>query len=145
MVSLKTFCALMSLFNVTSAKYDPADGKFHLAPMNVDPNTITSSGFSSGSFMSNQLHVVFSKTFKGVGLMNGGAYSIGPDVMAVDDANVIESKEDRDKKQKEFVDNIIKFTDEQAAAKKIDPTTNLENAPVYIYGCEQDPVVPPMH
>ena len=42
--------------------------------LGANPSTITSSGFSSGSYMSAHLHVIMSDTIKGVGLMNGGAY-----------------------------------------------------------------------
>ena len=42
--------------------------------MGANPDTITSSGFSSGSYMSAHLHVIMSDTIKGVGLMNGGSY-----------------------------------------------------------------------
>ena len=52
MISIKTFIALMALTDITSAKYDPANDKFHLPPMNVEPKTVTVAGFGSGSFMS---------------------------------------------------------------------------------------------
>lgn len=45
-----------------------------LPALGANPDTITASGFSSGSYMSTHLHVIFSDIIKGVGLLNGGAY-----------------------------------------------------------------------
>ncbi|WP_020560450.1 extracellular catalytic domain type 2 short-chain-length polyhydroxyalkanoate depolymerase [Thiofilum flexile] len=42
--------------------------------LKIDSQTITVSGLSSGAFMALQLHVVFSKVIKGVGLVAGGPY-----------------------------------------------------------------------
>ena len=42
--------------------------------MGADPDYVTFSGFSSGSWMSHQLHIVYSDTIKGVGLYEGGPY-----------------------------------------------------------------------
>jgi len=42
--------------------------------MGGNPDTITLSGFSSGGFMSHLTHVIFSDTFKGVGIFSGGPY-----------------------------------------------------------------------
>ena len=50
---------------------------YFLPPLNISPNTITASGYSSGSYMSSQLHVVHSSTIKGVGLISGGPYATG--------------------------------------------------------------------
>ena len=45
-----------------------------LLSMGADSNQVTFSGFSSGSWMSHQLHIVYSDTIKGVGLYEGGPY-----------------------------------------------------------------------
>ena len=46
----------------------------NLPPLAADPDSVIIGGFSSGSYMSHQMHVVHSETIKGAGLMNGGAY-----------------------------------------------------------------------
>ena len=48
-----------------------------LPAMNVNPNTITVSGHSSGAFMGTTAHVTFSNTFKGGSFHNGGIYGTG--------------------------------------------------------------------
>ena len=46
----------------------------NLPSLGADPSSVVFAGFSSGSFMSHQLHITFSETIKGVGLMAGGPY-----------------------------------------------------------------------
>jgi len=43
-----------------------------LPPMGADPDTIVLTGYSCGSWMAHQTHVINSGTIKGVGLFNGG-------------------------------------------------------------------------
>ena len=45
-----------------------------MPPLGGDPDTITLSGMSAGSYMSNTLHLIMSDTIKGVGLYEGGPY-----------------------------------------------------------------------
>lgn len=45
-----------------------------LKSYNVDPASITVSGISSGGFMAHQLHIAFSKTIKGAGIVAGGPF-----------------------------------------------------------------------
>ena len=42
--------------------------------LGADPHFTTISGISSGGFMAVQMHVAFSETFKGVGVIAGGPY-----------------------------------------------------------------------
>jgi hypothetical protein len=45
-----------------------------LPPLGGDMDTVTFSGFSSGSYMAHQMHIVYSDMIKGVGLHAGGPY-----------------------------------------------------------------------
>ena len=45
--------------------------------MKINPATITVSGFSAGSYMSHQLHLIFSRTIQGAGCIAGGPYGVG--------------------------------------------------------------------
>ena len=38
---------------------------------------VTISGHSAGAYMTHQMHVIFSKSFKGAGLFAGGPYAVG--------------------------------------------------------------------
>lgn len=46
-----------------------------LLPMGADPTYTTVSGFSGGSLMSDQLHVIYSETFKGAAVFSGASIS----------------------------------------------------------------------
>lgn len=45
--------------------------------LGANPGSVTMSGFSAGSYMTNQMHVIYSKTIKGVGMVAGGPYYVG--------------------------------------------------------------------
>ena len=57
-------------------------------------DTVTISGQSSGSLMSNQMHIIMSDTFKGAGMMEGGSYwtidyFLDPDLAAEVDVDTV--------------------------------------------------------
>ena len=58
------------LFDATLGAFTP--NSEHLPPLNINPDTVTVSGFSSGSFMSAITGITMSDTFKGAGMLNGG-------------------------------------------------------------------------
>jgi hypothetical protein len=43
-----------------------------LPPFSADANYTTISGFSGGAFMADQMHVIYSDTFKGAAMLAGG-------------------------------------------------------------------------
>ena len=45
-----------------------------LPGLGVNPQTVTFSGYASGSYMANAMHVAYSETIKGAGLICGGPY-----------------------------------------------------------------------
>jgi poly(3-hydroxybutyrate) depolymerase len=46
----------------------------YLPSFGADPDSVTISGISGGSYTANQLHVVYSDLIKGAGLIIGGPY-----------------------------------------------------------------------
>ena len=69
------FVILSCLKGLIKCKYDPNPELFHLPPLNVNPDTVTVSGFSSGAYMANQIFVILSETFAGVSSLSGGAFT----------------------------------------------------------------------
>jgi poly(3-hydroxybutyrate) depolymerase len=51
------------------------DTNYVLPPMNVNPDTITVSGFSGGAYYANNLVLIESATFAGGGSKCGGPYN----------------------------------------------------------------------
>jgi hypothetical protein len=82
---------------------------------------------SSGSMMSNNLHVIFSSTIKGVGLMMGTSYWT-PDVMLGGDNRVLFDSKDVETLTQESIDKA----EEYQISGDIDSLSNLEGAPVFI-------------
>jgi poly(3-hydroxybutyrate) depolymerase len=52
---------------------------------------VTISGISAGSFMTNQMFIAFSETFKGAGMVAGGPYQILESVYGPSEHNKVDS------------------------------------------------------
>lgn len=112
---------------------DPPVGFTNLVPLGGNPNTITVSGFSSGSTMSDQLAVIMSSTFKGAGLICGGPW---------DSINVWKTSEDRTGAQI-ATEVSIPAADQAQTDGVIDDIANLNGKPIYIMqGMLDDFVLP---
>ena len=90
-----------------------------LLPMGARNDTVTISGFSSGSMMSMTLHVIYSETFKGAGLLMGESYYT-PDYD--EDKDVIS---DENLPLAEMTANSIEKAEEYFAEGMIDDPDNL--------------------
>lgn len=120
----------------------PISRAVQLARYNADPASATVSGLSAGAYAAAQLHIAYSGTFKGAALFAGGPYGCaynpltGGDVMqAVNKCmgaatqNVIP------------VSSLVSRTNSLASSGKIDPTSNLATAKVFIFGGTADRTV----
>ena len=103
--------------------------KNSLPALGTDRDTTIIAGFSAGSFMATNLHVVYSDIFKGAGLVAGGPYMANkhyplsglytPFLYTEPDSEFLTSK---------VVIDAIK----NDIHGKIDKLLNLKNMPVYI-------------
>ena len=95
-----------------------------LPAMGGEPDSITISGFSGGSYTASQLHVIYSDLIKGSGLICGGPYG--------DD-----NKFSLTRGFYSDSDNTASIGTEKAnhylTEGKLDDLKNLENDPVYIF------------
>ena len=92
-----------------------------LLPMAADSDSVTVSGFSSGSSFSMLMQVVYSESIKGAGLIAGTPYGFGledEEGITVPDSSSI----------------YIELAADRAGKSYIDATSNIENAPIYILG-----------
>jgi poly(3-hydroxybutyrate) depolymerase len=101
---------------------------------NIASNSISVSGLSSGAFMAVQLHVAFSKTFMGVGVLGGGPYYCAEGMatgrcMADDWTTLPPASHFRD------------LTEIEAAAGRIDLTSNMAGDRVWLFTGGADVVV----
>lgn len=96
---------------------------------------VTVSGLSSGGAMTAQLHLVFSSTISGSGVLAGPPYycaqgsSSRVDTCLYGPATSIP------------VEQLISQLQSYVSAGTADPTSNLKNDPVYIFSGRYDPVV----
>lgn len=100
-------------------------GASSLGTYNVNPNTVTVSGISSGGYMAVQLQVAYSAHFHGAAIFAGGAYYCARDLLALtyDCTNGIAVP----------VPDLVSYTKQQANAGHIDPTNNIAGKPIYMF------------
>jgi len=112
----------------------PASAQVSLGSYNVNPNTVTVAGGSSGGFMAVQLQVAYSKSIFGTAVFAGGAYFCAQDNLAVwgtvcsTGAGVP-------------VGSLVSFTRSEASAGRIDPVSNIAGKPIYMFSGLLDTVV----
>ena len=98
--------------------------------MSADRNSLSVIGIGGGAYMATIMHVAHSSEIKGVGLISGGPYSYGftgSPWGSPSDASTLS--------------NIYTgITDSESV---LDPTSNLNGAPVYIISGDTDTVFPP--
>jgi len=98
---------------------------------------VTVSGLSSGGAMTAQLHLVFSSTISGSGVLAGPPYycaqgsSLRTDECLYGPASLIP------------VEKLLNQSQSNVSAGTADSTSNLKNDPVYIFSGRYDPVVLP--
>ncbi|XP_021948980.1 uncharacterized protein LOC110846509 [Folsomia candida] len=107
-----------------------------LGMYNVDPDSITVSGLSSGGAMAMQYHVAFSSEVKGSGVIAGIPYGCaragltGANLCMYSPSGTI-------------VANLIRLINDQSAAGNIDSPTNLNGQKVYVFHGTRDTTVNP--
>jgi poly(3-hydroxybutyrate) depolymerase len=112
----------------------PAYAQSKLASYNVRPETVTVTGISSGGFMAVQLEVAYSSHFHGTAIFAGGPYDCAQDSESTGEGACVSGSG-------LSVPTLIGYTDQQADAGTIDPTTGLAGKPVYLFSGTQDTVV----
>jgi poly(3-hydroxybutyrate) depolymerase len=115
------------------SKPAPADAR--LAPLPLDPASVTVSGLSSGAAMATQFHVAHSNLVNGAALIAGVPYNCS--------AGSIRHSLGRCMKADERIptSNLVELTSRLALDGAIDPITGLSNDRVWIFHGSLDPYV----
>jgi hypothetical protein len=113
--------------------------------LDINPDTVSVTGFSSGSAMTMQMHWSYSDTFKGAGLLCGQPYTLGHlynDINAANDAEITDVEKDAKVQEwaKQAVQNAMDFEKEG----EIDSLSNLKDAPVYLNAGTVDMILRPL-
>jgi poly(3-hydroxybutyrate) depolymerase len=103
-----------------------ASAQANLGSFNVNPNTVTVAGISSGGFMAVQLQVAYSKSIFGTAVFAGGTYFCAQDNLAVWGTACLTG----------FgvpTTSLVSLTDSEAVAGRIDPVSNIAGKPIYMF------------
>ena len=123
----KQFAGLfVVLLALTLGRSGLAEAASNLAAYNVNPNTVTVAGISSGGYMAVQLQVAYSSHFYGTAVLAGGTYYCAQNdsvLWAASCATGVGIP----------VSSLVRFTESQAAAGAIDPTGNIGGKPIYMF------------
>jgi poly(3-hydroxybutyrate) depolymerase len=112
----------------------PAEAAGPLPGLDITADYVT--GISSGGYMATQLQVAYSSRFGGAGIFSAGTYHCGEDsvVIALEACTSPQVLPDD-------LPGSIRYTDQQAAAGTIDPTSNLAHQRTWFFHGTADTVV----
>jgi predicted esterase len=103
-----------------------ATAQVNLGSFNVNPDTVTVAGVSSGGFMAVQLQVAYSNSIFGTAVFAGGPYFCAQSNLAVWGTACLTGLGVP-------VDFLVSFTNSEAAAGRIDPVSNIGGKPIYMF------------
>lgn len=106
-----------------------------LPKLGTDKSQTTVSGLSSGGFMAVQLHVAYSDTFNGAGIVAGGPYYCAENSFFSAIGKCMSKPADID------VGKLLSITNQWAKDKEIDSVSNLKESKVYLYSGTLDSTV----
>jgi poly(3-hydroxybutyrate) depolymerase len=101
---------------------------------NVNPNTVTVAGISSGGFMAVQLQIAYSKRIFGTAVFAGGPYDC-----AEDSSNLAQGQCESGNGIP--LQTLLDYTNTQAANGTIDPTSEVASKPIYMFSGTNDTTV----
>ncbi|HLJ87384.1 MAG TPA: PHB depolymerase family esterase [Candidatus Angelobacter sp.] len=130
----KTLCAAVWLVILLAIGTNQALAQTSLNSYNVNPNTVTVAGVSSGGFMAVQLQVAYSRSIFGTAVFAGGTYFCAQDnllVWATPCSTGVGVP----------VASLVNITESQAAAGEIDPVSNIGDKPIYMFSGTLDTIV----
>ena len=118
-----------------------------LASFPVDPTEVSVAGFSSGSFMANQLHVAHSAGITGAAMIAGGLYGCAVGDLSWSGALALASNAIGNcQKVPYLLEDVSFYADlvrRLVELKRIDPETNLARSRLYFFTGGSDAVVQP--
>ena len=127
--------ALAAMATLLAACGKPATDTGRLAPLPIDPASVTVSGLSAGASMATQFHVAHSELVNGAALIAGAPYYCS--------AGSIRHSLGRCMKADERIptSGLVELTSQMALEGAIDPIADLANDRVWIFHGGVDPYV----
>jgi len=112
----------------------PAQAANNLGAYNVNPNSVTVAGISSGGDMALQLQIANSASFHGAAIVAGAAYYCSQNNLALWGAACSTGIGVP-------ISTLVTYTKSQASDGKIDPTSNIDGKPIYLFSGTLDTIV----
>ena len=112
----------------------PGDGA-RLAPLPIDPKSVTVSGVSAGGYMAVQFHVAHSALVQGAGVLAGGPYRCAEGSMRLALGRCMKGDEEIPTAR------LLEETSQLALDGSIDPIAGLADDRVWIFRGADDPFV----
>ena len=123
---------LSLLFTLLAACGKPADTPVESMPdYPIDAAAISVSGVSAGAYMAGQFHVAHSSLVRGVGLVAGGPYACAQGSMQT-------ALGECTKEAVPALEPLLATARANAEAGRIDPLTQLEGSPVWLFHTADD-------
>ncbi|XP_070548396.1 poly(3-hydroxybutyrate) depolymerase-like [Ptychodera flava] len=115
----------------------PSEDPPPLEGYGADKDQISVSGVSSGGYMATQVHVAYSASIMGSGIVAAGPYHCaqGSTLRALQDCMNAPNNIN--------VQQLVDFTHEKAQSGEIDPVSFFENGKTYLFSGSQDTTVDP--
>jgi poly(3-hydroxybutyrate) depolymerase len=132
-IKLSAVAAALSIAFAATATA-PAHAAAALKAYNADPSTLTVSGISSGAYFAVQMQVAFSSKVKGAAIFAGGPYYCAQGSVYNGTGYCMSGSGIP-------LSTLYNYTDNQANAGNIDPTSNLANQKVYMFSGTSDTTV----
>lgn len=127
-------CFCLAMEN-SSAHASAQTNENPLPRLHLSSRAATSSGISSGAFMSIQLQVAFSNLFHGAGSFAGGIYACAESDVTQAQNLCMENP------QKLDAQKYIELAQKLESQSLIDPLSNLKSIPIYLFAGTKDSTV----
>ncbi|XP_006814225.1 poly(3-hydroxybutyrate) depolymerase-like [Saccoglossus kowalevskii] len=115
---------------------DPGDPP-PLGSYGADADQVSASGVSSGGYMAIQMHVAYSASVMGSGVLAGGPYHCAEDTVSKAIGACMNSPEEI------IVQDLIDYTDSSASKGDIDATSNFASGKTWLFSGSMDNTVDP--
>jgi len=114
-----------------------------LGAYRVSPKKMFVAGISSGGFFGVQMHVAHSSVFKGAAIYAGGVYHCAQDSVELALANCGGETVNGQALYLSTLAQSEAYLDQQSTSGTIDPGSNLQGQPIYLWSGTKDSVVNP--
>lgn len=143
MLTVRTVGAALAALLAFATPPALAEAPITLPKLNLDTKQTTVSGVSSGAYMATQMHIAYSASIAGAGMIAGGPYGCVDNIRGADTIDVARQRCMQTTAGAPDLGRLLQTVQYRAAMKDIDSPDHLKNARVYLLSGGRDSVVTP--